>query len=122
MEYQTIERGDATWIGLSGALDAVGTLEAQEVARRVVRSTAKTVTLDLTHLAFVDPSGIGLIVFLFKRLRASGRSLEILGVHGQPARLLRQLKLHRPLNITFLPERAAVDTPVPVLQPLRKAS
>lgn len=122
MEYQTIERDDATWVGLSGALDAVGALKAQEVAGRVVRSTAKTVTLDLTHLDFVDPSGIGLIVFLFKRLRASGRSMSILGVHGQPARLLRQLKLDRPLNITFLPQQAVVDTRLSILQPLQKAS
>jgi hypothetical protein len=48
--------------------------------------------------------------------------MSILGVHGQPARLLRQLKLDRPLNITFLPQQAVVDTRLSILQPLQKAS
>lgn len=51
------------------------------------------VTLDLGRVRFLDSSGIGGIVFLFKRLREKSRSLRLANVKGQPLNLLRQLQL-----------------------------
>jgi anti-anti-sigma factor len=49
------------------------------------------VMLDLSDVRFLDSSGVGGIVFLFKRLTAAGRKLSLKEVHGQPLRLLTHL-------------------------------
>ncbi|MEW6125211.1 MAG: STAS domain-containing protein [Pseudomonadota bacterium] len=56
-------------------------------------SGADDVTLDLTGVDFVDSSGIGGLVFLYKRLRLAGRQLRLRGAAGQPLQLIRHLRL-----------------------------
>ena len=51
------------------------------------------VCFDLGAVDFMDSSGVGGIVFVFKRLRERSLKLSLINVVGQPARLLRQLKL-----------------------------
>lgn len=52
------------------------------------------VRLDMQRVRFLDSSGIGGIVFLFKRLREKSGSLSLSNVSGQPLNLLRQLQLN----------------------------
>lgn len=54
---------------------------------------ADDVTLDLSGVEFVDSSGIGGIVFLYKRLRIAGRKLRLRGASGQPLQLITHLRL-----------------------------
>ena len=51
------------------------------------------VELDLSGVRFIDSSGIGGIVFLYKRLRAAGHNLWLTGVNNQPRRLLEYVGL-----------------------------
>ena len=51
------------------------------------------VTLDLTGVEFVDSSGIGGLVFLYKRLRLGARRLRLRGASGQPLQLIAHLRL-----------------------------
>ncbi|OYW59027.1 MAG: hypothetical protein B7X99_01685 [Rhizobiales bacterium 17-65-6] len=51
------------------------------------------VTLDLTGVDFVDSSGIGGLVFLYKRLRLGSRKLRLRGARGQPLQLIAHLRL-----------------------------
>jgi anti-anti-sigma factor len=51
------------------------------------------VCLDLRSVDFIDSSGIGGIVFVFKRLREHSRRIALSNVHGQPLRLLQHLRL-----------------------------
>lgn len=122
MEYQISEQNGEAWIKISGALDAVGTLKAQEMVSHILVEQSKAVTFDFEDLGFIDPSGVGFLVFLYKRLRTVGRSLQIAGLHGQPARLLRKLKLDGPLNATFLHEYGSTNSAVELEAPLLQAS
>lgn len=54
---------------------------------------AEDVTLDLSGVEFVDSSGIGGIVYLYKRLRVAGRKLRLRGAGGQPLQLITHLRL-----------------------------
>lgn len=54
---------------------------------------ADDVTLDLSAVDFVDSSGIGGIVYLYKRLRVAGRKLRLRGAAGQPLQLITHLRL-----------------------------
>ena len=49
------------------------------------------ILLDLGDVTFIDSSGVGGIVFLFKRLTSARKSLTLKNVGGQPFRLLTHL-------------------------------
>ena len=54
---------------------------------------ADDVHLDMRNVTFIDSSGIGGLVFLFKRLNVVSKRLHLTGVTGQPRHLLMQLRL-----------------------------
>lgn len=62
------------------------------------------VCFDLSGVDFLNSSGVGGIVFVFKRLRERSLKVSLINVAGQPARLLRQLKLEFMLSAS--PETA----------------
>jgi anti-anti-sigma factor len=47
--------------------------------------------IDMTKVRFMDSSGVGAIVFLFKRCRTRGYKIECTGLQGQPLKLLQHL-------------------------------
>ncbi len=47
--------------------------------------------IDMTKVRFMDSSGVGALVFLFKRCRTRGYKIECTGLHGQPLKLLQHL-------------------------------
>lgn len=51
------------------------------------------VVVDLSGVRFIDSSGIGAIVFLYKRLVAQQHCMVLIGVTGQPQELLEILKI-----------------------------
>jgi len=56
------------------------------------------VVIDLARTEVVDGSGVGAMVFAFKRLSADGKSLTIRNVSGQPLNLLNESGLLRTLS------------------------
>ena len=101
MNLNIHENGTSVRVDVSGALDAEATLAAQPVMKHVISSPASAVTVDLSEVEFIDPSGVGMIVFLFKRLSAANRQFQVTGVKGQPERLIRKLGLDGPLHVSF---------------------
>ncbi len=51
------------------------------------------VVLDLSRVEFIDSSGVGAIVFLYKRLRARNLTLLLRDPKGQPLGLLSHLRM-----------------------------
>ena len=89
---------------LRGILDGEGTLAVRDELEAVAASISGDVVLDLSQVTFMDGSAIAAIGFVFKRMIAKGLRLEITGVAGQPAALLREMGLSR---LFALPSRAA---------------
>lgn len=54
----------------------------------------KVLLIDLSKVDLIDSSGIGILVFLAKRLKARGASLVIIGLNKQPLALFESLGLH----------------------------
>lgn len=63
-------------------------------------SSESDVCFDMSGVNFLNSSGVGGIVFVFKRLRERSLSVTLANVAGQPLRLLRQLKLEFMLQAT----------------------
>jgi anti-sigma B factor antagonist len=56
------------------------------------------VVLDLLNLRLIDSSGVGAIVSLFKRVKASGGTFEVINLHGQPSSIFKVLRLDKVFN------------------------
>jgi anti-anti-sigma factor len=85
---------------LSGDFDAAGASAIRtEMEQIAVQPGPANVVLDIGDVTFIDSSGIGAIVFLFKRLRAQNRQLRISSATGQPAELLALLRVHKAIPI-----------------------
>src|SRR5262249_15541923 len=80
MKYERKDVGDETTLSIEGTLDAVTAPELRGVVDQLVNEQRKSVTLDLSTLRLIDSSGVGVIVALFKRVRANGGTVRIVGL------------------------------------------
>jgi len=56
------------------------------------------IIFDLEQVPFIDSSGIGAIVFLYKRMVAKGFSVCVVGLTQQPLELFEMLFLDKTIN------------------------
>ncbi len=73
-------------------LDA-GTMTTIRVLFEELAAANDDVALDVSSVTFIDSSGVGGLVFLYKRLNAKAASSDFPGLAGQPRQLLDHLKL-----------------------------
>ena len=100
-----IENIDATngnvIIKLSGEMDALGCSKIRPNLEALARQQHRHTVVDINQISFIDSSGIGAIVFLFKRLKEQGRSMEIIGVQGQPQELMKLLRIDSAIPLSI---------------------
>ena len=77
---------------IEGDMDASAMADMKDLFEEIAQSH-EDVRLDMRNVEFIDSSGIGGVVFLFKRLRMAARKLEIANLRGQPRKLFIQLNL-----------------------------
>jgi anti-sigma B factor antagonist len=83
---------------LADRLDAGSTTEFKREVRPVVSANSK-VAFDMSHLNFVDSSGLGAILSCLRQLNASGGDLKLFGVTKPVRGLLELVRLHRIFDI-----------------------
>lgn len=91
-----------TVIVVDGDMDALAIKQLRSEFENVAENDDRDVSVDMSQVEFIDSSGIGALVFLFKRLTAAGRALDIRGVHGQPRDLFSLLRIGKtiPVQVT----------------------
>lgn len=87
-------------IRVQGPLDAAVAVEARDMFHDVIDNADGTVDLDMTDATFIDSSGVGAIVFLYKRLVLLSRPMTLRGLNGQPRELIGMLRLDRTIPTT----------------------
>jgi anti-anti-sigma factor len=88
---------------LNGEMDALGCSKIRPDLEQVSQQEQPHIIIDINHINFIDSSGIGAIVFLFKRLKEQNRSMEIIGVQGQPQELMTLLRIASAIPLTIAP-------------------
>jgi anti-sigma B factor antagonist len=78
-----------------GALDSLTVREIKPVIDALVADRPRRVTVDFGDVTLLDSSGVGAIVSLFKRVKADGGELVVVGARDQPLAVLKLLKLDR---------------------------
>jgi anti-sigma B factor antagonist len=95
MKYTRTDNEEETTLAIEGTLDAVTAPDLRSVVDAIVNESRKEVTLELGALRLIDSSGVGVIVSLFKRVRANGGQVRIVGLRDQPRAIFRLLRLDR---------------------------
>jgi len=98
-DYERSERGDVTVLRVRASLDAKTAAELKPEVVAIGESGTKKVVVDLSKLALIDSSGVGVLISLFKRLRAIGGQVCFAGVQAQPKEVFRLLRLDRSLDL-----------------------
>ena len=93
--YTRTDSGDETILRIEGTLDAATAPDLRNVVDAIVDEGRLLVTLELSGLRLIDSSGGGVIVSLFKRVRALGGQVRITGLRDQPRAIFRLLRLDR---------------------------
>lgn len=68
-------------------------VEAMRGALERLADVAGDLEIDMTRARFIDASGIGTIIFLYRRARAQGCNLAVTGLSGQPLTMMQRLGL-----------------------------
>ena len=84
---------------LSGALDADRVTSLRAELETLLENEPGSIILDLSQVDFLDSSGVGALAFLYKRLSADKRQLQLKQVNGQPLALLKTLHIDKQLNV-----------------------
>ena len=91
----SVTDGGATRVAIEGELDAVTVSELRMEIEKLLAKRPNRVEVDLSSLRMLDSSGVGALVSLYKRVRATGGEVIVIGLRDQPLAIFRLLRLDR---------------------------
>jgi anti-sigma B factor antagonist len=80
---------------IGGDLDSATTPGLRGQVNALLNRMPPRLEVDLSTLQTIDSSGVGMLVSLYKGMRAYGGQLTITGLRDQPLAIFRLLKLDR---------------------------
>jgi anti-sigma B factor antagonist len=80
---------------IEGAVDALSAPDLRPIFDKVVAERRRRVIIDLDKVTMIDSSGVGAIVSLFKRVKAEGGQVLVVGAKDQPLAVFKLLKLDK---------------------------
>lgn len=98
MTYVNYQCNDDQVISLSGDFDVSSVGHVRNLFEDLAVN-GSDVIVDLSDVRFIDSSGIGALVFLYKRLVAQQHVMVLIGVQGQPRELLDILKITQTIRV-----------------------
>jgi len=99
--------GGATRLAIEGELDAVTVSDLRSEIEKLLAKRPNRVEVDLSSLRMLDSSGVGALVSLYKRVRAYGGQVVMIGLRDQPLAIFRLLRLDRVMIGADLPPAGA---------------
>ena len=92
VDEPSTEAKSMTYLKLTSNLDA-SAVAALKPTLELLAAGENNVCFDFSGVNRIDPSGVGALAFLYKRLRSRNRTISVVAAHGQPLALLRNLGL-----------------------------
>ncbi len=100
MNHTLVQETDSTVLRVRGELDALSCSELRVVLDTLAAREKCFVTVDLSELRLIDSSGVGVMVSLYKRVRANGGQVKFVGVTAQPLVIFKLLRLDRAFELS----------------------
>jgi anti-sigma B factor antagonist len=91
---------ESTVLRVRGELDALSCPELRGVLDTLAAMGKRAITVDLSELRLIDSSGVGVMVSLYKRVRANGGQVKFVGVTAQPLVIFKLLRLDRAFELS----------------------
>lgn len=107
LELTTETEGPTVRLALTGELDIAGAARVEQELERIEREPPATIVLDLRDLAFMDSTGLRVIVAADSRAREQSRRLVIVRGTATVQRIIEMTRLDERLEIVDDP--AAVE-------------
>jgi len=116
MSYVNYQCNEDQVISLSGDFDVTSVGSVRPLFEDLAVN-GNDVIVDLSDVRFIDSSGIGALVFLYKRLVAQQHAMVLIGVQGQPKELLDILKITQTIQVfdslkSYLTDKASTTAVV----------
>ncbi|MGC0418559.1 STAS domain-containing protein [Embleya sp. AB8] len=86
-------------VSVHGDMDMTAAPVFRQAIDRLVDEGARSLRIDLSGVPFIDSSGLGSLVYGYRRLRDRDGDIVVSGVGPQPARVLRITHLDRILKV-----------------------
>ncbi|MEZ8823840.1 STAS domain-containing protein [Vibrio amylolyticus] len=101
MELRTVEANDTILtLEIVGNLDAEGSRDAQpQIDAVITDETHNEIELDFSRVDFLDSSGVGALVYMYKRLVERERNMRIENVRGQPLEIINLLRIGQAIPV-----------------------
>jgi anti-sigma B factor antagonist len=86
-------------LSICGRLDAVRVKKVRDEIINLPDKGHLKVVLDLSSLEWIDSSGVGVLVTLYKRVRSKGGSIVVGCLQRQPKEIFRLLRLESAFEV-----------------------
>ena len=91
-------------LSVEGQFTASNIMSVRKIFEQIPLEVDKTLLFDLSKTQLIDSSGIGMLVYIYKRIKRHRQTMVILGLHGQPQRLFNMLHIGRFIQCIDSPE------------------
>jgi len=95
MEFSTSKTGGVATLRIVGELDAITAPDLRPFVDALVAERHPRVVVDVSGLRLIDSSGVGAVVFLYKKAKEYGGVVTVQGLCEQPAAIFKLLRLDR---------------------------
>jgi anti-sigma B factor antagonist len=99
VEYEVNDRDGVTVLAIRGRLDAVRVGTIREGVVSLTEQGNLNVVLDLAGLDWIDSSGVGLLVTLYKQTKTKGGNVVSACLQRQPQEIFRLLRLESAFKV-----------------------
>jgi anti-sigma B factor antagonist len=99
LDFEFESRGSVTVIRIRGRMDALRLKEKRDQLVELPNQGKIKIVLDCSALNWIDSSGVGAMVTLFKRARSKGGDAKIAQLLRQPAEIFRLLNLNSAFDV-----------------------
>ncbi|MGA7744273.1 MAG: STAS domain-containing protein [Polyangia bacterium] len=97
MDFSTDRADGVATLRIEGELDAVSIPDVRPTIDALIAEHHPRIVVDLSRLRLIDSSGVGALVFLYKKAKEYGGVVTVQGLRDQPLSIFKLLRLDRVL-------------------------
>ena len=95
MEFSMSRADGIATLRIVGELDAVTVADLRPSVEALVADRHSHIVVDASGLRLIDSSGVGTVVFLYKKAKEYGGVVTVHGLREQPLAIFKLLRLDR---------------------------
>jgi anti-anti-sigma factor len=94
----------------TGILDSTQANTFRQQVDKALEEGVTTLLIDLKNITFVDSSGLGILVVIFKKVRAAQKKMYVCSINEQVRMLFELTSMDRVFEV--LPDRASFEAKI----------